>query len=54
MRVSVISGPTHQTQQPFCWTGQWASQYPKGQPECFDFEWIQYAAGAEVMEVEIA
>lgn len=36
LRVSTTCGPTHQTQAPFCWTGQWAAQQPKGTPTCYD------------------
>lgn len=49
LRVSTTSGPTHMTQAPFCWTGQWAAQQPKGMPTCFDFPWLQYAVGEEML-----
>ena len=49
LRVSTTSGPTHMTQEPFCWTGPWAAQQPKGSPLCFDFPWIQYAVGEEMV-----
>jgi len=55
LRVEVYSGPTTQTQKPFCWTGQWATQRPVGQPECFDFPWVQYQAPtADMIEKVIA
>ena len=47
LRVTAVAGPTTQTQAPFCWSGQWADQWPKGQPRCFDFPWINFDAKAK-------
>jgi hypothetical protein len=43
LRVSTISGPTTETQPPFCWSAAGGSNPPPlGQPTCFGFAWLQY------------
>lgn len=44
MGVSAISGPTHQEQTPFQWSGTaWAAVPHDGLPDRFDFDWQEYA-----------
>jgi len=44
MRFEGISGPTHQTQPVFSWTGEWKAFAHFGQPEAFDFSWVNLTA----------
>jgi hypothetical protein len=40
--VLAISGPTHEEQPPFAWTGPWAASPHAGQPTTFDFDWVLF------------
>jgi len=48
MRVSVINGPTHETQEPFSWLDpEWAEYTShEGLPDVYDFDFVQFAPGA--------
>ena len=54
LRVTAVAGPTTQMQAPFCWSGQWADQWPKGQPRCFDFPWVVFEFDAKLQATEEA
>jgi len=45
MRFEAISGPTHQGQVPFSWTGRWAhNDFHHGHPTRFAFPWFNFSA----------
>lgn len=46
MRFEGISGPTHQTQPVFAWSGEWAAFAHHGQPAAFGFGWVNLTATA--------
>lgn len=37
---SIICGPTHVDQPPFSWNGPYSNQLHVGQPDLFDFQWV--------------
>jgi len=46
MTVLAQSGPTHDQQPPFSYTGEWAKQSHVGQPTLWNFDWVSVQAGA--------
>mmetsp|Transcript_33757 Transcript_33757/g.78015 ORF Transcript_33757/g.78015 Transcript_33757/m.78015 type:complete len:554 (-) Transcript_33757:168-1829(-) len=44
LRFFAVSGPTADEQPPFSWEGRWASSPHYGQPQTFNFSWVEFSA----------